>query len=498
MRTILLCLMIPLSGLLLAQDLPTVHQTYRWNSTEGKWALSNEYRYTYDDRDSIQQRIELLIGWTLSGRIEDREVSFRFDREGNEIYRLRRLREPGANWVNNRRDFKKTNAQGEEIETFERWRDKQWETYRSIRRNLQTIGGEQVRNSYYEELQQDGSFRLTTQDSSILDAKGRTVRQWKYGWNEPNGARNPISYYEVEYSAQGEQIYNRVEILNASPIQILEFRRSYQYDAQGRLLEMKEERRNNINQPEWQVICLEQNAYDLQGRLMEEYHQNLMDKARKLYEYQGDTITVTDFRGDAQADLQARFRKREIPHPRHQDYFLYQKQERWEEGAWDFGKEEIFEFTEDKQGNIATVYRRSNYKFGSREGKYLRFEREYDSQDRVLSEIKYQTNPLTKEEYPMSREVWMYDVSEPASQNAFLLYPQPNQGEVNIQLLRQNSPAVGLRVFDQGGRLVYSQALELNQAEADFRFWLEELPGLYLVQIQYQDGSTHAQKLLLE
>ncbi|MEL6649631.1 MAG: T9SS type A sorting domain-containing protein [Bacteroidota bacterium] len=498
MRTILLCFMVQLSSMLLAQDLPSVHQTYHWHSQEKGWELSKEFQYSYDDRDSIQQRVELEIGWTLHGPVEDHETTYRFDREGGEIYKLRRLREPGANWDNQRRERKSVNAQGEEVQTFEQWQDGQWQIYRLIRSSEQTLGGTQVRIAYLEVALEEGGFMVQTQDSSILDDQGRVIRRWKYVWEEINAPRLPFAYYETEYSDRGDRIYNRIEILYPSPLQVLEYRRHYLYDDEDRVLEMQEERRNNTDLPDWQTICLEQNAYDLQGRLTEQYHENTMDKARKLYEYRGDTIITTKFRADTPADLQASFRYREIPHPRHQGFFLYQQQEKWEDGVWDFGKEEVFEFTDDEYGNVATIYRSTHYKHGSLEGNYLRFERKYDKEGRVLSEIKHRSNPMTKEEWPVSKDIWIYDTSRPASQNAFLLYPQPNQGQVNIQLLRQNSPPVALSVYDQGGRLVFSQRLQMAAEEVYLRFSLEQISGLYLVQLQYQDGSTQAQKLILE
>ncbi|MEL6653682.1 MAG: T9SS type A sorting domain-containing protein, partial [Bacteroidota bacterium] len=116
----------------------------------------------------------------------------------------------------------------------------------------------------------------------------------------------------------------------------------------------------------------------------------------------------------------------------------------------------------------------------------------------ILSESTYDYDRSAERYQPITKELWVYPLGEAASQNDFLLYPQPSQGEITIQLVRQSSPPQQIRVYDLSGCLILSQVVQLAAHENRIEFALKQLPGLYTVQLEYEDGSSLSRKLLLE
>ncbi len=83
-------------------------------------------------------------------------------------------------------------------------------------------------------------------------------------------------------------------------------------------------------------------------------------------------------------------------------------------------------------------------------------------------------------------------IEENALFNNVSVFPNPNQGWVNINL--GNLKEVSIKVFNTSGNLLYSRE---NIIDSIHQFELNETPGIYFIEISYQ-GEKHQYKLVLK
>ncbi|MEL7342468.1 MAG: hypothetical protein AAGM67_18445, partial [Bacteroidota bacterium] len=150
MRTILCCLMVQLSSLLLAQDRPITYQKFDWNDQIEDWVLIRDVRSVYDERDSLRKKINLGISDPLSQEERQIETTMRYDLDGERFYRLWQERSPSGPWRNQQRERFYTSPEGELVFLRERWRDEQWKTDYRRRTLTQQLGEESSENTFRE------------------------------------------------------------------------------------------------------------------------------------------------------------------------------------------------------------------------------------------------------------------------------------------------------------------------------------------------------------
>ncbi len=79
------------------------------------------------------------------------------------------------------------------------------------------------------------------------------------------------------------------------------------------------------------------------------------------------------------------------------------------------------------------------------------------------------------------------------------LYPNPSDEYVNLSIDASKAEQVKFRIYDINGRLLLSEALQLNGGEQTFRFDTEHLSsGSYFYQISNSDGATYQSGKLIK
>jgi len=91
--------------------------------------------------------------------------------------------------------------------------------------------------------------------------------------------------------------------------------------------------------------------------------------------------------------------------------------------------------------------------------------------------------------------IWVYDGIQPAGINEFTeikaeIFPNPNNGEMLLNLKGMAQNQVSLSVCDLSGKLIFQKQLEVNSHDSSFAINLTNLTqGVYFVGIQASNGS---------
>jgi hypothetical protein len=86
-----------------------------------------------------------------------------------------------------------------------------------------------------------------------------------------------------------------------------------------------------------------------------------------------------------------------------------------------------------------------------------------------------------------------------SSENQVLVYPNPSDGNVNVEIYSSNSNSVGLEVYDISGRLVYSESLYLYSGVNNKNIDLTTLTkGVYVMKIQGVNDNAIVNKLIIK
>ncbi|MEL6654581.1 MAG: hypothetical protein AAFQ87_27650, partial [Bacteroidota bacterium] len=367
MRTMIFCLLVQASAMLLAQDRPITHQQFVWEPQIQDWILSRQIQYVYDERDSVQQRIYLIAGNPILPDEKDMEITHHYNAAGEEIFKLTRIRNLKEDWRNLRRETHLTHTAQGKVLLYESWKENEWQIKGRQRITKQVKEGESVQNTFYDWMLEDGTYWTRTQDSSILDEFGREIRGWEFVWNTPDGPRIAKTSREVIYADLGYPVYGRTEQLNASPPRFSEYRRRHEHDEEGRILEIEEERRSTFH-PEWQVTNTQRYRYDEEGRTILKANYTYPGHVEVRYTFRADTLITTHYHDAYGLGLQAQNRSIRIPY--REDYQYYNREEEWLDDRWQLEVEEYFQFTEDEYGNITEIKQQRDTPYGSFVGGY--------------------------------------------------------------------------------------------------------------------------------
>ncbi|MEM7371021.1 MAG: PKD domain-containing protein [Bacteroidota bacterium] len=84
------------------------------------------------------------------------------------------------------------------------------------------------------------------------------------------------------------------------------------------------------------------------------------------------------------------------------------------------------------------------------------------------------------------------------SENNFRLYPNPTSGQLNVSFFQQTFGAVGLKIFDQSGRLILTRKLELPAGEQTIDIHLGDWPsGVYYLMLDQAQNQIGKRFVLL-
>ncbi|MEL7342469.1 MAG: T9SS type A sorting domain-containing protein, partial [Bacteroidota bacterium] len=175
---------------------------------------------------------------------------------------------------------------------------------------------------------------------------------------------------------------------------------------------------------------------------------------------------------------------------------LYQRYDRWENGAWvnDHTYRRGLSFNE--QGDLDRVEEESLENGQWIAASYIRYTWQYREDDLPLSQTSVQFNYQTQQQLPLQKTIWHYeDRPERSARPLIELFPNPSAGPLSVSFHSGPVLPIAWRLLDQRGALIDQG--EINEIQQQIGLNLQiEVPqsGLYLLQIQYEDGSTVAKK----
>ncbi|MEL6649632.1 MAG: T9SS type A sorting domain-containing protein [Bacteroidota bacterium] len=488
MKRTLLLLIIAIPMLLLAQTLPTQIQRYEWRTDLFDWVLVEGYSFQYDERDSVRREDRFSNWFGPSRTIQT------FDEQGRML--LSQGFGLGQNqlWESSHRTTFTYDTDGNSQESAERKQNGQWSAYLKI-----TVLTTEMED-WVETQRNSSSFDRDNQtwvnSAQITERKRRDGLQLMYQRLEwQNGQWEESSFSRYEYDAQDNPTL--YEFRYQSSVPFTQFRWRYEYDENLQIVEELEDRRGNESAP-WRPYQRIRYEYDEQGRetLQQEYFYSTARHRRYETAYRGDTIIQAYYRTFGNDPFEGFWRRYSVYHERENMPLLFQRNDRWENGQWELG----------------TTYRRS-LEFNDRDHlvrveeevledgqwiaeSYTNYTWQYRDDDLPVSKASVQYNYRTQQQRPMEKKIWHYEDRPKRSARPLIeLFPNPSAGPLSVSFHSGPVLPIAWQVLDQKGAIVRQGTIDAAAQQLGLVLLIDDLQaGLYLLQIQYEDGSTVAKK----
>ncbi|MEL7535345.1 MAG: T9SS type A sorting domain-containing protein, partial [Bacteroidota bacterium] len=379
-----------------------------------------------------------------------------------------------------------------ETQFIENWNDERWQPMflHTITTKLVADGIETDRITQTDQL---GNWINNSRYINRKNADGLELLQLHYDWD---GAKWVETYrWENRYNEQGDLIYT--EYGSAQTQEISRRRMSYTYNAAGQPLTLKRENAYS-EPPDWTLHSEEVFEYDEQGRILLKdrtiHTQNRV--RREETEYRGDTILYSLFQAGINEPLRAQSRSWRVPNKIGIGYDTYSRNDRWGNNKWEPLTIVRREINYDRYDNI-TYLEQLNFENGEWQPVFYQnhlweYTEEGDPTKKIIVEYNYNT----QRQNPVQKQIWRYEDRKERSQRPIIeLAPNPAAGPLTISF--HSAPALPIRwvILDEAGRVV--RAADISEVEQTLGLEVntEGLQfGLYLLQIQYEDGSTVAKK----
>ncbi|MEL6649633.1 MAG: T9SS type A sorting domain-containing protein [Bacteroidota bacterium] len=483
----LLCLLLPL--LASAQTLPTQIQQFEWRQDLFDWVLREGISYQYDDRDSVRTE-DRISNWFGASR-----TLWKTDEEGRFSMIVNFWLDEDDVWqATNRTTYTYHDDESSERLEESKQENGSWQT------NFHTLitqnrTDEWVETNMLTQRLDPDNMQWTDNHKSVerLGHDGLLLLRQREDWR--NGQWELSYYQRYEYDAQGNLTLE--ENSNHSISEPEQRRWQYVYNANFQTLEVKIDYRDRPSLA-WQPLQKTVYEFDDQSRETLEERTLYLSSYRYKTEtaYRGDTIIKAQYQGTTSEPYQGRWRRSYIPHPKGNLPYLYYHNERWENGKWQTSTaiRRSLQFNEqddllrvDEEGLVAGQWiaiSHTNYTW------------QYREDGLPLSQSLVQYDYRNERQIPLTKTVWTYeDRSQRSAKPIVELYPNPSAGPLNVSFHSAPALPVSWQLLDQRGAVVRQSELDEVQQQIGLSLEVNDLQtGLYILQIQYEDGSTVAKK----
>ncbi|MFK7926208.1 MAG: T9SS type A sorting domain-containing protein [Bacteroidia bacterium] len=487
MKNYLLCILIGLPTFLQAQTLPTQTQSYVWNSALFDWVLGSAESYQYDERDSVR------VTDTQSNWFGPFRVIHTKDESGKVVESLYLGFDANNVWTPSQRSTTTSSAADLDILLTESWLDGQWQAQnRSLIRTKTIAAGIEIDRQF--QIFTNGEWVYTTRYLSVRNEEDVVSKERHFEWR--NNAWEETLFWEYQYNAQGDPIY--FEHNNVKDAFISRNRWEYTYNDAMQLLTQKLEEANS-EPPVWTIRKEESYEYDSEGReLLNE--QRIFNSHtsinRQETEYRGDTIITSRFRGTNNSQLEGVWRYWRVPAPQENAADTYYRNDAWKNGQWKPRSISRRNYQFDQYDNVTRIDF-EEYVNGQWEAlRYYTHNWEYREDGEPLKVVSLEYNYNTQLQIPINKTIWRYeDRKERSARPLIEIAPNPSTGQLSVDFHSAPVPPIRWELLDETGRLVRSGEISKDAHKLGIELDFDELQfGLYIFQIQYEDGSTVAKK----
>lgn len=486
MKNYLPILLIAFSTNLSAQRLPTQVQTYEWNAALFDWSLRMSESYQYDERDSVRVTDSQSNWFGPTRHIVSK------DENGKVIKSLTFWMIEDDEWIPSQRMNVIEDDGTTETQLVENWNETQWEPMFLHRISTEVLA-EGIKTDRITQGDEAGQWGNQSRYVNHKNEEGQDLLQQHFDWD---GAKWVESYRWInQYNEQGDLVYS--EYGSAQTQEITRNRWTYVYNNAGLPISIRKE--NSFSEPaNWLLHSEEIFEYDNQDRIiLKDRFLHFQNRHRREEtEYRGDTIINSIYQSAINEQLIGQSRRWQVPNKVSYGYDLYWRHDRWGHNQWEPNTIIRRDFDYDQYDNIVRM-EQENFKDGEWQPTfYYTYNWEYTDEGDPLKMVGVEYNYTSQRQLPFQKQIWRYkDRKKRSTRPIIELAPNPSAGPLTISF--HSAPALPIRwvILDETGRSV--RAAEISESEQTMGLEVDASGlqfGLYILQIQYEDGTTVAKK----